>query len=93
MTLGLDYSPVCNSQDLEQIGMIISQCFGVSVSDCEAYIERLGSENFRVIRQAGNAIDQRSRYAIANLAIYPMAQWYGVDTPRPGRTGILDSTR
>ena len=77
MTPGLDYSPVDNSQDLQQIGVIISQCFGVSVSDCEAYIERIGSENFRVIRQAGNAIDQRSRYAIANLAMYPMAQWYG----------------
>lgn len=69
MIPGLDYSPVDNSQDLEQIGMIISQCFGVSVSDCEAYIERIGSENFRVIRQAGNAI--------AQLVIYPMAQWYG----------------
>ncbi|EGJ34256.1 MULTISPECIES: GNAT family N-acetyltransferase [Moorena] len=69
MTLGLDYSPVDNSQDLEQIGVIISQCFGVSVSDCEAYIERIGTENFRIIRQAGNAI--------AHLAIYPMAQWYG----------------
>ncbi|MGK7950921.1 MAG: enhanced intracellular survival protein Eis [Xenococcaceae cyanobacterium] len=69
MTQPYQYSSVSNSQEIDRLGEIIRQCFGSSFSDWERYFNRIGAENFRILRQE----DQTS----AGLAIYPMGQWFG----------------
>ena len=69
MTLQYRYSFFSNAQDIQQFGEITRQCFGVSLSDWERYLNRLGAENFRILRQEDKAI--------AGLAIYSMGQWFG----------------
>ena len=69
MTSQFEYSPVSNSEEIQQLGIILSQCFGDSLSDWQAYFHCLGTQNFRLIRQAGRII--------GGLGIYHMGQWYG----------------
>ena len=69
MTLQYKYSSFSNSQDIQQLGEVTRQCFGGSPSDWEYYLNRIGAENFRILRQGEKAI--------AGLAILPMGQWFG----------------
>jgi predicted acetyltransferase len=48
---------------------ITSQCFGGSAEDCQKYFDRIGQENFRVIRRSGTIS--------GGLAIHQMGQWFG----------------
>ena len=69
MTFQYEYSSFSNSQDIQQLGEITRQCFGGSPSDWEYYLNLIGAENFRILRQGEKAI--------AGLAILPMGQWFG----------------
>lgn len=70
MTSQLEYSTVSNPEDAQQLGVIISQCFNDQSPDgWQTYSHRIGLENFRVIRKAGQII--------GGLSIYHMGQWYG----------------
>ena len=69
MTQPYQYSSVSNSQEIDRLGEIIRQCFGSSFSDSERYFNRIGAENFRILRQEDKTI--------AGLAIYHMGQWFG----------------
>lgn len=69
MNSQLEYHPLSNSQETQQLGAIIQQCFDSSPEDWERYLNRIGAENFRLLREG--------KKAIAGLAIYHMGQWYG----------------
>ncbi|MGQ4647058.1 GNAT family N-acetyltransferase [Lyngbya aestuarii] len=69
MASQLEYSAVSNPQELQQLGIIDSQCFGTPPTDAQRYLDIIGRENFRLIRQGGQVI--------GGLAIYPLGQWYG----------------
>lgn len=68
MTSQLEYEIVSKPEDAESLGIILNQCFNSS-SSWETYSNRIGLENFRIIRQAGQII--------GGLSSLPMGQWYG----------------
>jgi len=65
----LDYGCISNADEAEQLGELLRQCFGSSLNDEQVYLNRIGQDNFRLIRQ-GEQI-------IGGLAIYSTGQWYG----------------
>lgn len=69
MNSQLEYHFLSHSQETQQLGAIIQQCFGSSPEEWERYLNRIGTENFRLLQKRGEAI--------AGLAIYHMGQWYG----------------
>jgi predicted acetyltransferase len=69
MTPKREFGTISNSQEAQQLGQILSQCFNFPISLSQQYFDRLGLENFRFIRQ-GNQI-------LGGLAIYWMGQWFG----------------
>ncbi|MCP2731326.1 GNAT family N-acetyltransferase [Limnofasciculus baicalensis] len=74
----LEYSILTqDSEDIQQLITIIDQCF-VGFPGSEAYINLVGVENFRIIRQ--------SRQIMGGLAAIPMSQWFGGE--RVPMTGI-----
>jgi predicted acetyltransferase len=61
---------IVTPEDAQRLGVIVSQCFNdQSPNGWQTYSNRIGLENFRVIRQAGQII--------GGLSIYQMGQWYG----------------
>ncbi|OKH55182.1 GNAT family N-acetyltransferase [Calothrix sp. HK-06] len=66
-----EYGKVNDSGDASKLISILSQCFMMAPSDGEAYLESVGIENFRVIRQNGKIA--------GGLAILSLAQCYGGD--------------
>ena len=69
MTPQFKYSTISYPQDIQQLARILEQCFVMSSGDSEVYITRIGTENFRVIRQ--------SEQVIGGLAILTLGQWWG----------------
>ncbi|MBE9126368.1 MULTISPECIES: GNAT family N-acetyltransferase [unclassified Coleofasciculus] len=69
MSSQLEYGTVSSPEDAQQLGKLLSQCFGDSLTDWQPYFESIGQDNFRCIRQAGQVV--------GGLAIYFMGQWYG----------------
>lgn len=64
-----EYNPLNDSKEAQQLSSILTQAF-VSPSNTEDnYIQRIGVENFRVIRQSGKLL--------GGLAMIPMGQWFG----------------
>ncbi len=63
------YTSASSSQEIQQLGEIIRQCFSSSLADWERYLKRIGAENFRLLTHQDKAI--------AGLAIYQMGQWFG----------------
>lgn len=64
-----EYGTICDPEDIQKLGDILSQCFNSSPEDSEAYSQRVGLENFRVIRHQGEIV--------GGLAILELGQWYG----------------
>ncbi|MEO0375641.1 MAG: GNAT family N-acetyltransferase, partial [Cyanobacteria bacterium P01_A01_bin.17] len=58
-----------NAKQMLELGRIISQCFNADLNNWQAYVQRLGPANFRVIREQGRIV--------GGLGLYPMGQWYG----------------
>lgn len=67
MTL-FEYGAISNSEDAQRLGYILDQCFN-SPPMSEVYLQRVGLENFRHVRQ--------QREIAGGLAILKMGQWYG----------------
>ena len=63
------YSKLTHSQDIQQLGSILEQCFIMSSGDSEIYMKRLGRDKLRAIYQ-----DQQ---LVGGLATIPMGQWWG----------------
>lgn len=64
-----EYGTISESKDIQRLGDILGQCFNFSSEDSQAYLQRTGLENFRVIRHQGEIL--------GGLAILQMGQWFG----------------
>ncbi|BAZ16383.1 GCN5-related N-acetyltransferase [Calothrix sp. NIES-4071] len=64
-----EYGKINDSGDASKLISILSQCFMMAPSDGEAYMQSVGKENFRVIRQNGKIA--------GGLAILSFGQCYG----------------
>lgn len=69
MPLQFEYSTLANPEDVQQLGTILDQCFVGSPGDSETYINLIGVEKLRLIRQ--------SHQIVGGLATIPMGQWFG----------------
>ncbi|MEH2464864.1 GNAT family N-acetyltransferase [Nostoc sp.] len=77
MTPKFEYSTLAHRQDIQQLGSIFEQCFISGLGGEEAYINLIGVENFRIIRE--------SEQLIGGLATLDMGQWWGgVRVPMTG---------
>ena len=65
----VEFGNIDTSQDAESLGKIMCQCFNFPFDQWPIYAERLGLDNFRVVRHAGQII--------GGLGIYEMGQWFG----------------
>lgn len=66
MTAPLEYRPL--QTETSQVVRLDAQCF-TSPLDSEAYLDRIGTDNFRIICQNGKVA--------GSLALLPMGQWWG----------------
>ncbi|GAX34243.1 GNAT family N-acetyltransferase [Nodularia sp. NIES-3585] len=69
MTPKFRYTTLTQTEDIQQLGSILEQCFLLSSGDSEVYIKRLGEDKLRAIYQ-----DQQ---VVGGLGIIPMGQWWG----------------
>ena len=69
MSSPLEYCTAFNSQESQRLGEILSQCFNGAPSDWLFYLEKIGVENFRLIR--------RCEEVVGGLAILYVSQWFG----------------
>ncbi|MDZ8187773.1 MAG: GNAT family N-acetyltransferase [Nostoc sp. ChiSLP02] len=69
MTPQFEYSTLAHPQDIQQLATIFKQCFVNAIGGEEVYINQIGVENFRIIRQ--------SEQLIGGLATLNMGQWWG----------------
>jgi predicted acetyltransferase len=78
MTAKFEYSQVTSQEDTHRLRDILAQCFIGLPVNTETYFNRLGLENFRIIR--------RDRLVAGGLALIPMSQWWSGD--RVPMTGL-----
>ncbi len=64
-----EYSSVANSEDAQKFGSILGQCFLSTPAEEKTWIERMGIENLRIIRQ--------EKEIVGGLVTIPMGQWWG----------------
>lgn len=69
MTSLFEYGTISEAEDNQKLGDILDQCFNFSPEDSKVYFQRIGLENFRVIRQG--------KQILGGLAILQMGQWFG----------------
>ncbi len=70
MTL-FEYGIISEPEDAKRLGTILQQCFNSTPETNETYFQRIGLENFRVIRRGGKIV--------GGLAILEMGQWFGCE--------------
>ena len=67
-----EYSKVSNSEDVQKFGNILGQCFLSTPGEEHTWVERMGIENLRIIRQ--------EKEIAGGLVIIPMGQWWGCES-------------
>jgi predicted acetyltransferase len=76
-----EYSAIASSEDARQLELITRQCFNSSASGWESFVNTIGLENFRCVRQAGRVVGV--------LGIYQIGQWFGgASLPMAGVAGV-----
>lgn len=81
MTYQREFATVSDDREAENLGAMLCQCFNFPLQGWEMYRDRIGVENFRVLRQDGQIV--------GGLAIYHMGQWWGSDrVPMAGIAGV-----
>lgn len=65
----LEYATLSSPGDIGQLKQILVQCFNTPLQRYEPYFNRIGTEQFRILRQA----DQ----VLGGLALLPIRQWWG----------------
>lgn len=76
-----EYGTLADREDVQRLGKIDEQCFVSSPGDSEIYFNRIGVDNFRVLRCA--------RQVIGGLAVISMGQWYaGQRVPMAGIASV-----
>ncbi|WP_392532877.1 enhanced intracellular survival protein Eis [Nostoc sp. C117] len=78
MTPQFKYSTLAHPQDIQRLGSIFDQCFVNALGGEGVYINQIGVENCRIIRE--------SEQLIGGLATLDMGQWWGGE--RVPMTGI-----
>ncbi|PSB18644.1 GNAT family N-acetyltransferase, partial [filamentous cyanobacterium CCP2] len=68
MTASLEYTPL-HPDEAQQIIRLDAQCFVSSLDRGQVYLDRIGTENIRVVRQNAKIA--------GSLALLPMGQWWG----------------
>ena len=69
MSNQFEYRPVNDSEEVQQLNSLLTQAF-ISPPEAEdIFIQRLGLENFRVIRKSGKLL--------GGLGLVSMGQWFG----------------
>ena len=66
-----EYGIISEPEDTKRLGTILQQCFNSTPETNETYFQRIGLENFRVIRRGGKIV--------GGLAILEMGQWFGCE--------------
>lgn len=61
-----------NPEEAQSLGEILCQCFNFPLTGWPEYRDRIGLENFRVVRQGGEIV--------GGLGIYQMGQWFGQES-------------
>ena len=69
MTPNFEFGTPANPEQAQQLGAILSQCFNSPLSEWSVYLNRIGTENFRVLRQG--------EQVAGGLAVLEMGQWFG----------------
>lgn len=69
MTPQFEYGILSEPKDAQHLGAILQQCFNSTPENSEAYFNRIGLDNFRIIRHQGQIA--------GGLAILQMGQWFG----------------
>lgn len=69
MASQLEFSTVSNLEQAQSLQAIISQCFNFPANPWQIFYHRIGQENFRIVRQAGQIV--------AGFGMYHMGQWFG----------------
>lgn len=72
MTSQFEYGSITNPEEAEKLGVILNQCFNSPPNSWQTYSDRIGLENFRIIRLGGQLV--------GGLAIYHMGQYYGLES-------------
>jgi predicted acetyltransferase len=67
MKIDWEFGSLSQEEDAKQLAAILGQCF--AFADTQTYFQRLGIENFRVVREGGKIV--------GGLGIYQMGQWFG----------------
>ncbi len=81
MTARFEYSKATNSADMTKLQNILGQCFIMSPEESDTYMQSVGSENFRILRQEGEIA--------GGLAILPFSQyWGGEPVPMAGIAAV-----
>jgi predicted acetyltransferase len=73
-----EYGGLTDAKDKEQLNQVLAQCFVSPPESTKPYFDRIGTENFRLIRTAGQLA--------GGLALLPMGQWW--QGRRVSMTGI-----
>jgi predicted acetyltransferase len=69
MTPQFEYGMISNTEQAKRLGEILCQCFNETASKWPFYSEKIGQDNFRIIRKANEVV--------GGLAILQVNQWYG----------------
>lgn len=69
MSIPFEYGCLADDTEVQQLGHLLAQCFISPSARSQAYFDRIGVENFRVIRCG--------RQIVGGLATIPMGQWFG----------------
>ncbi len=69
MASNFEFGTPASPEQTQQLGAILSQCFNSPPSEWSVYLNRIGAENFRVIRQG--------EQVAGGLAVIEMGQWFG----------------
>ncbi len=69
MTAQFSYHVPADQADLQAFGLILSQCFNAPISEEPKYLNRLGIENVRILKDQSQII--------GGLGILYLGQWYG----------------
>jgi predicted acetyltransferase len=81
MVSQVEYNQIAHSEDVQQFGNILAQCFLGSPDEITLYLNRIGQENLRIIRQG--------EQVVGGLEMLSMGQWWGGQhVPMTGIGGV-----
>lgn len=69
MTAPFEYRSIVDAAEVKRLGALVTQCFASPSGLEDRYMQRIGTENFRVIYQQATLV--------GGLATIPMGQWFG----------------